>query len=993
VMSGSGLLIKAGTGTLTLGAANTFSGGVSIQAGTLSVGADANLGSGGTVSLADAATLAITGSGTYTHGLGLAGRPLVTIGAGQAVTWSGVAADGGSAGALQLVGGGTLTLANAANTYSGGTLVAGGSTLKVGADGVLGAPGAGIGLGDAVTTARLAIDAGGTFNSSRSIAVGSFGATIDTAAGTSATFSGALTGNGSLTKTGAGALTLAGASTFSGATSTLAGTLRAGHTNLFGADAVLAIAGPATVDLNGFNQTVGSLSGTGTLALGSATLTFGGDNSDTLFSGAITGSGRLVKNGAGTLDLIGTNSYTGGLTLNGGTLLATTATTTGNIVNNAAIVFNQPGTGTFSGSMSGTGSFTKTGPGTLILTGANTYTGGTTVSAGTLSGNATSLQGVIQDNAALIFNQSTDGTFNGAIFGSGSLTKTGLGTLTISSVNPFTGPTTISQGTLALNGSLGGDVNVGATAALRGAGFIGGSLNVAGSLFVPAPGSALATFNGTLGGPHAASVFASASQTPSLVVNGNLTTLPGSVLDFTVTPSGVAPIVVNGSASLSGTLINLTINDPSPARHASYVALTAAKGMTVNGLTLSTPPTGIVPILKYDPNAMFVTVLNMNVPLATAVTSPNAAAVGQALDAIKGGATGDLRTVVQELTALDDPALNAALGSLAGELHASELRLTVDDSLAMTDLVREAMSDRDHEGDDGRRKTTGASSVRFWFQLAGDHARFTPGGLDAAVANVGGGGGGFDFRPTTRLTLGGGGSFSRGALSMLGLGGSSDLQAPRAFSYGGYNFGPIGIHAGWSAAKTSYTTQRPIAFTATVTAQNGEEPLTGGINRVAESVQDGLTRDTWADWQNTMKVKTWTLDWKLGWRAATFTRNPFSETGADSISLSGAEKSLKTQEADVDVHVFRRTGTWRPRVLVTYRRQFGDDATGADVQFVNQPAGSFVVNGVPIAQDEFHLIAGVTMRTGLGLEYTFEYETRVAKDENHQGVHFRVRFK
>ncbi|WP_238263193.1 autotransporter-associated beta strand repeat-containing protein, partial [Methylobacterium mesophilicum] len=67
-------------------------------------------------------------------------------------------------------------------------------------------------------------------------------------------------------------------------------------------------------------ETVGSLAGQGRVALGSARLTAGGDNSSTTFAGTLDGTGGLTKAGAGTLTLAGTNTYTGGTTIAAGTL-------------------------------------------------------------------------------------------------------------------------------------------------------------------------------------------------------------------------------------------------------------------------------------------------------------------------------------------------------------------------------------------------------------------------------------------------------------------------------------------------------------------------------------------------------------------------------------------------------------------------------------------------------------------------------------------------
>ena len=169
--------------------------------------------------------------------------------------------------------------------------------------------------------------------------------------------------------------------------------------------------------------------------------------------------------------MTGASTYTGGTTISAGTLQigngGTTGSLVGNIVDNGALIFNRSNAVTYGGAVSGSGTLTKQGAGTLTLTGANTYTGGTTIAAGTLQigngGTTGSLVGDIVDNGALIFNRSNAVTYDGTISGTGTLTKQGASTLTLTGNNIYTGGTTISAGTLIIGnggttGSLVGNI-------------------------------------------------------------------------------------------------------------------------------------------------------------------------------------------------------------------------------------------------------------------------------------------------------------------------------------------------------------------------------------------------------------------------------------------------------------------------------------------------------------------------------------------------------
>jgi outer membrane autotransporter protein len=177
-------------------------------------------------------------------------------------------------------------------------------------------------------------------------------------------------------------------------------------------------------------------------------------------AGVMSGSGSLIKDGTGTLTLSGDNTYTGGTVVNAGTLSGNTQSIQGNVNNNAITNFNQNSNGTYAGVMSGSGSLIKDGTGTLTLSGDNTYTGGTVVNAGTLSGNTQSIQGNVNNNAITNFNQNSNGTYAGVMSGSGSLIKDGTGTLTLSGDNTYTGGTVVNAGTLSGNTqSIQGNVN------------------------------------------------------------------------------------------------------------------------------------------------------------------------------------------------------------------------------------------------------------------------------------------------------------------------------------------------------------------------------------------------------------------------------------------------------------------------------------------------------------------------------------------------------
>jgi autotransporter-associated beta strand protein len=429
LVGNNNVTIAAG-GVVVFAGNNTYSGNTTIAGGTLSIAADNLLSANnGSVSLNSGGALLASGTITSTRGATLgSGGGGFSVDATRTLTWNGVIA---GTGRLSKSGSGTLTLGSG-NTYSGGTTLLGGN-LVVGADNQ---------LGEALT--RVTFDGGtleisSNLTTSRPSTLNVGGGYINTPGILRLDLNGAINGAGKLTKIGTGTLALGGANIYVGDTYVKEGTLLLTANNALSPNTRLIVDSDASFDANGFAQTFSDLEGSGKINVGSAGLGFQPTGSSS-YAGQMQGTGGFTMSGAGVLTLTGNNTYGGTTAIEAGTVklgaagalppntplqlsagamldLNGNAVTVGQLggagyvaLGSAALTVNQSGNTTFTGVMQGTGGFNKQGDGMLTLSGDQTFSGASVVSAGELKVNGSAASSPFTISGGILSGSGTVGT-------------------------------------------------------------------------------------------------------------------------------------------------------------------------------------------------------------------------------------------------------------------------------------------------------------------------------------------------------------------------------------------------------------------------------------------------------------------------------------------------------------------------------------------------------------------------------------------------------
>ncbi|EBB9192745.1 fibronectin-binding autotransporter adhesin ShdA [Salmonella enterica subsp. enterica] len=297
-----------------------------------------------------------------------------------------------------------------------------------------------------------------------------------------------------------------------------------------------------------------------TLALSQGTL----DNN-------VTGEGQIVKSGSDELIVTGDNNYSGGTTISGGTLTVDHADSLGSgDIDNSGVL--KVGEGELENTLFGSGSLVKTGTGELTLSGDNGYSGGTTITDGTLiADNADSLgTGAVANSGVL---QVGEGELENTLSGSGSLMKTGTGELTLSGDNSYSGGTTITDGMLTADhaDSLGTGAVANSGVLQVGEGELENTLSGSGSLVKTGTGEL------TLSGDN--SYSGTTTITDGTLIAANVNALGGGNIDN----SGTLMLDANGAFELA----NVTTHTGATTALAAGSTLDAGQLTQENGSTLS----------------------------------------------------------------------------------------------------------------------------------------------------------------------------------------------------------------------------------------------------------------------------------------------------------------------------------------------------------------------------------------------------------------------
>ena len=470
-IAGGGSLTKSGFGTLTLGGTDSYSGATSIEEGVLCVG---SLGNTNGVTLGSAmegpppgsnlGTLSYAGASNYSYSgpITVVGLGEIDVAAATTLTLSGNIHDANS---LTIGGAGNATISGTIDNGSGlnsgngsivetgsGTLTLSGTNTYTGSTTISG--GGTLSTGNLGTTSGINLNGGMLDYTGTSPAftggftIGADGGQIDVASGKTFTVSSVISGNGSLIVGGGGTLTLSGSNTFTGNTRVYAGSLLLSNAlALQNSTLDLENGDTGTISVGSLSSvTLGGLMGSRNLLLPSGTSLKVGQNNSSTTYSGNLSGSNFTKIGAGTLALSGANTYTGTTTINQGTLSVSNVATGGNLGNNTTAVTLGDASDASHRARSPIAAIGYAGTFSLALT---LVGGGGEIDAVT-AGQTLALNGdIIVGSSMLTVSGAGNATIYGIVSGTGSVVKAGTGTLTLGKANNYGVPTTISAGKLA----------------------------------------------------------------------------------------------------------------------------------------------------------------------------------------------------------------------------------------------------------------------------------------------------------------------------------------------------------------------------------------------------------------------------------------------------------------------------------------------------------------------------------------------------------------
>lgn len=992
VISGVNGIEKIGTGTLTLSGANTFAGAATVTNGILALSGGAAIADTTAVVVNSTATTSGTlqvnaaetiGSLAGNGGSVVLSAGLTTGGSNASTSYAGVISGVGS---LTKAGTGTFTVTGA-NTYSGGTTINGG-TLEGNTTSIQGA---------------VLVNAAGTLLFTQPIA---------------GTYAGAITGTGVVTKAGGGVLTLSGTNSgFSGVTNFNAGTIAIGAAANIGTGQL--------VFAGGTLQNTADVTLANGVTLNAGGGTFNTNSATTLtLNGSIGGAGALTKVGTGTLVLGGSNNYAGGTTVSAGILQGGAGTgIQGNVVNNAEVDFTGT-TQTYQGNMSGTGSVKVINSAVIGFDGTNTYTGTTTIDAGSelysFSNTALAPQSTFVVNGILAMSGPTSNTIGGlagsglvitgggllniganntsttfsGVFGSGGyfsgtstdVNKIGTGTLTLSGAgSTLTGNLGVNAGALDLTGTL-----TAATTTVAS----GATLFVDGTLTSPtvtvAAGGKLGGGVGTVPGNIVGAVTNSGTVAPGhspgiLAVSGSYTQTATGIYAAEVGGNGTSTVVAGtaydriavsgapGTATLAGTLA-VTQNGGLYVAGTAYDIITTTGGITGN----FTSVTGnvISPFIALSNTVAGSGVVGTNYRLLvvrsaynTVAANPNQVAVATGLQALVP-VTGASATVIKidNMTAAQAQALFASTNPEGYGAYATALQ---DQGELFTRQVETRLASV------GDEEKTGVwmNGYGQWGNGKNKDFRF---GSDQRIVGVAGG---IDFG-LSGIRLGLAAGYSEDKVTFLQGNSAGKSKAWQIGGYAAYASGPLHIDA-----QVAYLSS-DIAATKVVSAGAGATLISGVASASTNgNLLKGVATIGYEMGDEKMKLRPY-----IGVDFASGKVDGFTESGMGVLDLTAADIDADRTDAVIGFKFEAPMGNVTPYVNAAYRYRVSDNARTVTAFFNGLSASPFTVSAINSGRSAIDVDAGLSAKIGANASVFAGYQGTFRNDIDSHGVNGGFRF-